>query len=229
MEGYSRYAIFYAPPPGPLSRFGAQWLGWDPESGTEPVPPDIAGLPVSRTEITATPRKYGLHGTLKPPFRLVEGASVADLHAATEALTIQLPRVRLNGLRLSRLGRFVALVPDGPAERLAALAATLVETLDGFRAPPSPQDLTRRRAAGLSAKQDALLLRWGYPYVLEEFRFHITLSGALAEADAAQLVSSLAPHVEPLLMRPFQIGDICLFGEGRDGRFRILHRYALTG
>ena len=33
--------------------------------------------------------------------------------------------------------------------------------------PPSEAELARRRAAGLTPRQDELLMRWGYPYVLE--------------------------------------------------------------
>ena len=229
MEGYTRYALYYAPPPGPLAEFGAAWLGWDPETGQEVAHPAVAGLPRAVEAITATPRKYGFHGTLKPPFRLAEGIGIADLHAATEALTAQLPPVRLEGLRLARLGSFVALVPQGRSEGLEALATTLVESLDGFRAPPDARELARRRASGLSARQNALLERWGYPYVMEEFRFHLTLSGALPEAEAEAVVAALGPVLAPRVPQPFRIHEVCLFGEGQDGRFHNLHRYALTG
>ncbi len=233
MDGYTRYAVYWSPPPGPLARFGAAWLGWDAEAGhgvTLDPAQDWPDLPRPHLELTEAPRKYGFHGTLKPPFVLAEERGVSGLHGAMAALAPRLPRVKLDGLRLGAIGPFLALVPEAPCAALDDLAATLVEALDGFRAPPTAGELARRRAAGLSDRQEALLTRWGYPYVMEEFRFHVTLTGPIADdAERAAVRAALAPMVEPLLDRPFRIDDICLFGEGQDGRFRNLHRYALTG
>lgn len=229
MDGFTRYAIYYAPPAGPLADFGAAWLGWDPRSGRRVAHPSLPGLPSPVAEITATPHKYGFHGTLKPPFRLADGFDVAELHNAAEALASSLAPVLLDGLKLDRMGRFLALVPEGDTTQLALLAARVVEALDAFRATPEPEELERRRAAGLDDRQEALLTRWGYPYVMEEFRFHLTLSGSLPDETAAEVARRLRPVLDPLLPRPFRIRDICLFGEGQDGRFHHLHRYALSG
>lgn len=229
MDGFTRYALFVAPPPGPLADWAARWLGWDPVAGTKRGHPVVHGLPRHISEITASPRKYGFHGTVKPPFRLAEGHDVADLHAAAEALCAALPPVRLAGLRPVRLDRFLALIPSEPSPELAVLAARAVEGLDAFRAPPEEDELARRRKSGLTSRQEVLLNQWGYPYVMEEFRFHLTLSSAMPEAEANQTLAALKPHLAPLIEGPFRIGSLCLFGEGQDGRFRNLHRYRLTG
>jgi putative phosphonate metabolism protein len=232
MDGYTRYAIYVAPPPGPLATLGAQWLGWDAEAGRgAALPPGraVADLPRPQRALTEAPRPYGFHGTLKPPFLLAEGRTVPGLHAAVSALAPSLHRVRLDGLRLGEIGAFVALVPDGDSAALGTLAARIVEALDGFRAPPSGEELARRRAAGLTDRQEALLARWGYPFVMEEFRFHMTLTGPLPDPDErARVAGALRPLFEPLIERPFRIDEICLFGEGQDGRFRNLHRYPLS-
>ena len=186
-------------------------------------------LPRPALELSARPRKYGFHGTLKPPFVLAEGRSVAGLHAAIAAMAPRLPRLRLEGMRLAALGRFLALIPEGDTGPIDDLAAALVETLDGFRAPPETSEAMQRRTRGLTPRQDALLSRWGYPYVMEEFQFHITLTGPLEDEERAQTAAALEPLFKPLLERPFRIDDICLFGEGQDGMFRNLHRYTLTG
>jgi putative phosphonate metabolism protein len=229
MDGYTRYAVYYAPPPGPLADFGAHWLGWDAEAGEERAHPAVRGLPRSLREITALPRKYGFHGTLKAPFRLAEGREVTGLHAALQALAGQLPRVRLEGLGLAPVGPFLALVPEGDSGPVDDLAARLVESLDGFRAPPDADELARRRVAGLSPRQEEMLTSWGYPYVMEEFLFHVTLTGPLPEGDVGAVAAALAPRLDPVLPRPFRIDEICLFGEGQDGWFRNLHRYPLSG
>jgi len=228
MDEYSRYAIYHAPTAGPLAAAAARWLGRDPAEARELQQPEVQGLDLAR--ITSAPRKYGFHGTLKPPFRLAEGHDRAGLEAALGALGHRLSPVEMPGLRLARLGGFLALVPEGDTAPLAALAARVVEELDSFRAPPAPEELARRRAGGLTPRQDALLTRWGYPYVMEEFRFHLTLTGKLGEADASRAEAALSDHLAGTLPHPFRVDSLCLFGEATDdGRFRLLKRVPLTG
>lgn len=226
MQTWRRYAI-YVVPDGPLGNFGAKWLGWDTINGRPGDPPKIDGLPLPVSDLTEQPRKYGLHGTVKPPFFLTEGATEAGLHHAMRALCEAMPAVDLDGLRLARLGRFLALVPDGPVSELANLASTVVRKLDRFRAAPGKAGLVRRGTDKLSPIQQGMLVQWGYPYVMEEFRFHITLTGALSEDEANMVMTALAPHVRPLLLRPFAIDSLCLCGQDEKGRFHLLHRFAL--
>lgn len=208
-----------------LASFGAQWLGWDVEKGNS-VPHLETDVDLSK--VTATPRKYGFHGTLKPPFRLAEGRTLDGLFEAVERLAASVAASDIDALDVATIGSFLALVPTGGTDELAGLAARVVTELDGFRAPPSEAELARRRAAGLSARQDELLLAWGYPYVLDEFRFHLTLTGRL---DASGLVAARGAlaHLLPDLPRPFPITSISVAGERADGSFVALHRYALTG
>jgi len=227
MTEYRRYAIFHAPVEGSaLARFGAQWLGWDAQAGCGASPPSP---PDQWEAITRTPCRYGFHGTLKPPFRLAGDARPEALHDAIRTLAATRAPVRCAPLHLSRLGPFCALQPASPCAGLADLAAAIVVGLDGFRAPATAEELARRRAAGLSARQEENLVRYGYPYVLEEFRFHLTLTGAMAAGDADAIEADLRGRVAPFTADPFEIREICLFGEREDGRFRILDRFALTG
>lgn len=226
MRDFKRYAIYYAPEAGPLADFGARWLGWDAVTGQAVAHPQVAGLDVA--ELTATPRKYGFHGTIKPPFRLAEGTTAAQLDDAARDLCARLAPVTLDGLRLSRLGSFLALTPMGDATALAQLAGTVVQDLDRFRAPLTADEVAKRNPGKLSPAQRALLERWGYPYVLDEFRFHMTLTGRLGD-QAGAVQDRLAPLVAPLLPAPFEIRSLCLFAEAGDGRFHLLHRYTLSG
>lgn len=223
MATFVRYAVYYLPPDGPLARFGAEWLGWDVATGQAVAHPQVG---VDVAAVTATPRKYGFHATLKPPFRLAAGTTADGLHAALEALTATLPPVRLDGLGLSRLGRFLALTARGDDTALNALAARLVADLDAFRAPASDTELARRRAAGLTPAQDMLLTRWGYPYVMDEFQFHMTLSGQLA--DPGPVETALAPLLERIPLKPYTIDQVALAGEREDGMFELVHRYTLS-
>ena len=216
-----RYAIYYAPPPGAFAQAGAAWLGWDAATGQAVAQPDPGLAPV-----TVAPRKYGFHGTLKPPFRLAEGQSFAALQTAVAALATRLAPALLPGLRLRDLDGFLALTPEGDTRALQALAAEVVTTLEPFRAPLNPAEIAKRRPERLTLRQRALLDTYGYPFVLEEFRFHLTLSDRLPEPNplAAQAQAHFAPH----LPRPFTVDALCLFGEAEDGRFHLLERHPLT-
>lgn len=222
MSHHSRFAVYYMPPKGDLSEFGARWLGWDAQAAMAIAQPDdLAAL-------TEAPRKYGFHGTLKPPFRLAQGRGPEDLIAEVAALAARMAPAQADGLTLTRLGRWFALTPTGETSGIARVAAACVTELDGFRAPASEDELARRRKAGLTPAQDAHLVQWGYPYVLDQFRFHLTLTGK-APKDTLDSVEARIRADLPPLPAPFEVSDICLCGERADGRFELIHRYALTG
>lgn len=229
MTEFHRYAIYWAPEAGRFADLTAAWLGWDAARGLRVPHPVLAGLPRTAAELTDTPRKYGFHGTVKPPFRLAPGESAEALHRAAADLCATLAPVTLAGLSLHSLGGFVALTPDGDQGDLAALAARVVAGLDRFRAAPDAAEIARRRPERLTERQRSHLARWGYPYVMEDFLFHLTLTGDLPETEAAQVAAVLQPMLDPVLPRPFHVASLCLFGQAEDGMFRLVHRYALSG
>ncbi len=224
---FQRYAIYYTPPAGPLADFGAAWLGWDIATGLPVQHPHIHGLSEDITELTQTPRKYGFHGTIKPPFRLAAGTTADQLAQKAEQLCTTLPALTLEGLHLSRLGRFLALTVTGDSAPLSELAGHMVQELDHFRAPASEAELEKRRKARLSEQQEAYLIQWGYPYVMDEFRFHLTLTGRLTAARAAALQDALAPALANTLPSPFKIDALTLVGEDTQGRFHEVQRFKL--
>ncbi|MDO6591073.1 xylose isomerase [Loktanella sp. D2R18] len=224
---FERYAIFYTPPPGPFADFCSAWLGWDNRTGRACPHPQIADFDV--TALTQTPRKYGIHATLKAPFRLAKGCSPDDLADATGALAATLPAFNLAGLALKHHRGFLALRPRGDVTVLNAFTQAIVETLDPFRAPAPPEELARRRKANLTERQEANLMAWGYPYVDADFHFHLTLSGRIDPGLGADVTDALAPHLLPLVPRPFPINQISLMGEDAAGMFHEIHRYDLSG
>lgn len=224
MSGFQRFAVYYLPEDAALAAFGAVWLGWDVGTGQPAPMPEVDGIEA----ITATPRKYGFHGTLKPPFRLAAGTDQVALEAELASFARMQPPVRLDGLRLSRIGKFLALVPEGDTSALAQLAFACVRDFDRFRKPAEAAELERRRAVGLTPRQDALLMEWGYPYVADEFRFHLTLSGKL-DPETQAAANAALERLLPPLPRPYDIASVALAGEREDGRFQLIHRYALTG
>jgi putative phosphonate metabolism protein len=229
MIGFQRYAVYWVPEPGAFAAWAAAWLGWDVLSGSEVAHPAAKGLPRPVTELTQEPRKYGLHATLKPPFGLAEGETTASLHAALEGLSARLAPVEVPTLRLGNLGGFLALVPPEGDTSLRSIADACVTGLERLRAPLTAAQLARRRAAGLTERQESYLNAWGYPYVLDEFRFHVTLTGHLQPGEAVPVASLLAAQVEPLVPRPFRLDQVALCGEDEAGQFHLIRRYALTG
>lgn len=221
---YTRYAVYYMPREGAFADFGARWLGWDALRGADVPQPDMPGI----AALTRTPRKYGFHGTLKPPFRLAPGTTADGLAQAVRALAAETAPATAPGLHLCRLGRFFALTIDGDEAGVARVAAACVTGLDGFRAPPTEAELARRRKANLSPRQEALLQEWGYPHVLDAFRFHLTLTERV-ERDALDTVEQQIRAHLPDLPAPFRVEDIVLAAERPDGRFELVERFALTG
>ncbi|MFT3973849.1 MAG: DUF1045 domain-containing protein [Amaricoccus sp.] len=223
MGEWRRHAIYFAPPQGSaLARFGAAWLGWDPEAGAEVSRP--ADAPLAATAV-AEPARYGFHATLKAPFRLANAEALPDLDAATARLALALPGFALR-LDVAVIGAFVALVPAAAPTALATLEAGLVKGLDGFRAQLTDAETARRRPERLDATGRAHLAAWGYPHVLDRFRFHMTLTGPLGTPEAAR--SALADRLQPLLAEPMPVREICRFSEAPDGRFHLVRRFPLA-
>ena len=180
----------------------------------------------STQEITGSPRHYGFHATLKAPFRLAEGEAIERLLNAVERFAAARRWVEGPVLRVGALGEFLALVPSAPDPRLDALAADCVQAFEPFRAPLSAAELARRRAAGLSPRQDRYLQEWGYPYVMEEFRFHMTLTERLAKLERAHWKAVLEAHFAPLADQPLVLDGLSVFvQDSLESPFRHLARY----
>ena len=227
-----RYAIYWAPPAGsPLAKIGEAWLGRNAAAHHAIERPAPMGFSQDEIEAaTAEPRRYGLHATLKPPFRLAAGCSAAALEEALAEFARETPPVAGPALRLKRIGRFLALTPAARAPKLDALAAACVERFDDFRAPAEAAELARRRTAALSPAQEANLVRWGYPYVMAEFRFHVSLTGAIESGLAERLEPVLAERFAAAMVPPLEINELALFTESAPGApFRLARRFALTG
>lgn len=223
---FERYAMFYTPT-GPLADFGARWLGWDSAQGCAVPHVDCAGIDVAA--ITQTPRKYGLHGTVKAPFHLAQGCDLAEMQDAAQTFAAGQAAFDIGTLELRYAHGFVALRPRHVQTALQDFAAATVKALDPFRAPLSDAYIARRRASNLTVRQDQQMLDWGYPYIFDDFHFHLTLTGSLDADAAAQVISVLAQHLDGIVPTPFTIDAITLMGQDADGMFHQIHRYALTG
>lgn len=233
MTDSRRYALYLAPPAASaLWRFGSAVLGYDCETGAEPAPPELAGFDAETWHAaTAEPRRYGFHGTLKAPFRLAEGFDAADLRAAVTALAAEQHPFELPPLVVRAIGPFIALVPPAPVPTLEEVARCAVLDLDRLRAPLTQAELSRRRPERLSARQRMYLDAYGYPYVLEEFRFHMTLTGPLPERERGHALNALAEAFAASGAElPVTVGEISLYAQSGPGeRFRLVERIPLGG
>lgn len=179
-----RFALYFAPcQSSSLSRFGETVLGRSALSArtseTISTFPDQARW----RSLTTSPAHYGFHATLKAPFELQKGMSADQLRSALTDFAQQQTAIPLHGLGPRRLSHFIALTVDKQPDALTQLAQACVETFEPFRAPLDDKDMKRRLASNLTERQQALLSQFGYPYVAEQFRFHMTLSGALTDSD----------------------------------------------
>jgi putative phosphonate metabolism protein len=227
MTPLARIAVYYAPrPDDPLFAAGATWLGRDPESDAPAPQPDIPDI----VEVTAEPRLYGFHATLKPPMRLAEGRQWFDVLEAARALAGCTAAFDLPRLSVQDLHGFLALRETIPCPPLQALADACVECLDPFRAAPSAAELARRRHANLSAEQDAMLTRWGYPYVFTTWFFHMTLTRRLTADEKARFQPAAEAYFVRALSVPRRVADLCLFTQATpDEPFVIAERLPLRG
>jgi putative phosphonate metabolism protein len=220
-----RAAVYWAPEiTDPLHALGSQWLGRDAETGATLPQPDINGI----AEVTADARGYGLHATLKPPFRLARPWSA--LCEAVEELAASLRPFALPPLAVRNLKGFLALRETAHCPPLHALADACVTELDAFRAPPDDAELARRRRAGLTAAQEANLVRHGYPYVLGEWEFHVTLTRRLDDAARADWQARIEAHLGTVAAVPRLVTELCLFTQASPGApFLVAERFPLKG
>ncbi|MGX5667601.1 DUF1045 domain-containing protein [Rhizobium daejeonense] len=220
-----RYAVYFTPEADhPLTLAASDWLGRDAFSGMDSAIQPVADFSQEeRTELTADPRRYGFHATLKAPFTLADGSSETaliesfrDFCATNAAFDIPLAVV-------NRIGPFFALVPAELHPPLQAFAASIVEAFEPFRAPLGEADIARRRPDRLNEAQRAHLMRWGYPYVMEEFRFHMTLTGPVPEERATAMAEVLNQRFADFIRRPLRISGLALFIEPERGAPFIVH------
>ena len=228
-----RYALYFAPnAASALWRFGSRTIGYDAATGEALPLVAPAGLAaMDWVAATADPRKYGFHATLKAPFVLLPERSEAELIDSVELFARQAAPVPEFALEVRALGAFIALVPKAPNAALQDFAFRVVRDFEAYRAPLGEQDRARRLTAPLTVRQIELLDRYGYPYVDEQFRFHMTLTGKLAAEEVEPVRAALATawaSTTPESATP--VDAIALYHQkDRAAQFRIIARFALTG
>ena len=227
-----RYAIYFVPPASSdLYRFGAVFLGFDCYTGEELRCPDDAGLaPWEWSELTREPRKYGFHATLKAPFHLLPSFTESDLTAELQRFAA-IPRAPpAIEPAIQSLGRFIAIVASEPSADVDGLAADCVTAFDRFRRPLSSQERDKRLVSGLTEGRIRNLDRWGYPYVFDDFQFHMTLTGPIDAGRCGAIITLLQGRFNRVNgSRSLPITQVALVRQDAPSApFRVVHQVELT-
>lgn len=231
MTDFPRYAIYFAASAdSALSRFGAGLLGYDAHTGHElPFPDDALRMPSDWSDITSDPRKYGFHATLKAPMTLARGSTEAELIAACATFAGKARPIPAIRPIIDSISGFIAVIPAEPVGDLQQLAADCVRDFDGFREALTAEDRARRKPERLGERQRDYLDRWGYPYVMEEFRFHMTLTGRLDAERRGPILEMLRGRFAALGLDALAIDRIALFKQDdAKAKFRIVGEWVLT-
>jgi len=209
---FHRLAIYYAPARNSaLCQRAEAWLARPERKG-----------------VTVSARRYGFHATLKPPMRLSQSEDAFE--SAVRDFAASCAPIEIGRLAPRLLGGFLALTVEPQPEALTEFAAKVVEAFEPFRAPLDETERAHRYEIPLTARQKELTERYGYPYVLEHFIFHMTLTDSLPEARRAEMVAEARAWFAEALAAPVMLDRLVLFGE-RDagGAFERLDEYMLAG
>jgi len=229
-----RHAAYFSPAPGSdLWNLGSQWLGRCAQTDRLLPQPTLPGIsPATLLRLTHAPRRYGWHATLKAPFSLAEGTELSLLQASFANVAAAMGAPMVLDVEVAQIGDFLALVPVRRNQNLHALADACVRQLHAYAAPLTPSELARRRQGGLSERQERMLQLWSYPHVMEDFQFHLTLTGPLHGLSASER-SELAAHARqwfaPLRSQGMLVDAVSWFVEPiAGGNFRYVERFALA-
>lgn len=229
---FPRYAVYYAPARNQaLWALGSAWLGRDAENGEAMPHPAIQGFsPAALAGLTSSPRRYGLHATIKAPIHLADGRVQEEFMDAVGDWAISEARFDLPGVAVGILGGFLALLPTEPCPPLHAMADRCVRVLDPFRAPPTQAELDRRRVDDLSPLERRYLSDWGYPYVLDRYRFHITLTERIDDpALRTDVLAAARDWFAPVTSAPLSLTEACVFAQARSGApFMLMKRFSFS-
>ena len=226
-ESFKRYAIYYAPIENcGLDVFGKCLLGWDPYKGeeiTNSYPPKLPNLQ-KFSRFVLTPKQYGFHGTIKAPFRLKDGYTYNDLENKVCEISKQIHSFYIDKLIIKKLGNFIALIPTNNL-KVNDVSNKFVEGLDYLRDELSENEIKKRNPIKLTSRQKKMLFKWGYPYVFNEFKFHLTLTSKLNIEEIDDVFKSLQNILTQFNLIKINFNSVCIFGQKSDEKFYFIKRF----
>ena len=226
-KNYKRYAIYYVPSENSeLDLFGKCWLGWDPYKGVETTKSDLSKLPSFKkfSSLVLTPKQYGFHGTIKAPFKLKNEYTYNDLENKVREISKQIHSFYFDQLIIKKLGNFIGLIPTNNL-KVNAVSNKFVEELDYLRDELSESEIKKRKPHKLTSNQKQMLFKWGYPYVFDEFKFHLTLTSKLNVVEIDDVLRSLQNILKQVNLNKISFNNICIFGQKSDEKFYFVQRF----
>ena len=237
MKKYSRYAIYYAPPKeSSLEEFGRYWFGWDPLNAKLINNKHrinylnrfgIKNL-INIDKNVLIPKKYGFHGTLIPPFKLNKNYSTNTLFKKTEEIAKKFKKFKFYKFKLKKINNFYAFVQNKKNNNINKLSNRLVRELFKFRSPLTKKEIDRRNPSKLSKLQLNILYKWGYPYLMSEFNFHMTLASEVTGNKLYLELKKIERNKEIILNEINNFDKIYIFGENQKGMFENLENFSLS-
>ncbi|HUA79524.1 MAG TPA: DUF1045 domain-containing protein [Dyella sp.] len=211
-----RYAVYFCPADGSaLDALGREWLSAE-------YLPDIATDRLRA--LTVNVRRYGWHATLCAPFALAESASYDALRREVAAIAQRTSVIDLP-LHLDKLASFLALRPAADEQIVQTLAERCVRQLNALRAP-NTETAWQRRAPYLDGVELALFRQFGYPYVLDRYRFHMTVSAPADDTEERSIREWFAPSLATGLAARIDALALCC-EKAPDQPFELIERIAL--
>ncbi len=237
MKKYSRYAIYYAPPKeSNLEEFGRYWFGWDPLNAklinNKQRINYLNGFGIKNLKNidknVLIAKKYGFHGTLIPPFRLNKNYSTNLLFKKTEDIAKKFKKFKFYKFKLKKINNFYAFVQNKKNNNINKLSNRLVRELFKFRSPLTKKEIDRRNPSKLSKLQLNILYKWGYPYLMSEFSFHMTLASEVTGNKLYFELKKIEKNKEIILNEINNFDKIYIFGENQKGMFENLENFSLS-
>ena len=237
MKKYSRYAIYYAPPKeSNLEEFGRYWFGWDPINAKSINNKQrinyLNGFGIKNLKNidknVLIARKYGFHGTLIPPFKLNKNYSTKTLFKKTEKIAKKFKKFKFYKFKLKKINNFYAFVQNKKNNNINKLSNRLVRELFKFRSPLTKKEIDRRNPSKLSKFQLNILYKWGYPYLMSEFKFHMTLASEVTGNKLYSELKKIENNKEIILNEINNFDKIYIFGENQKGMFENLENFSLS-
>ena len=237
MTNYKRVAIYFLPKKNSsLENFGKNLLGRDINKKKKISLTRRQKYFINRgftyfdelKDYCEQPAKYGFHATLKAPFRLKRNVKTKNFYDVISHIAAQHSRFKIKGLKIVYSKKFTFITSRKPNKLLINLESDLVKHLDTFRAELNKTEIKKRIPDSLTFKQNKYLKEWGYPFVFDQFKFHMTLMNQ----NNNKLSNKQKLELEKLIYKTsnnvIEFNEISLLGENKNGHFEEIKRFKLN-
>lgn len=237
MTNYKRVAIYFLPKKNSsLENFGKNLLGRDINKKKKISLTRRQKYFINRgftyfdelKDYCEEPAKYGFHATLKAPFRLKRNVKTKNFYDVISHIAAQHSRFKIKGLKIVYSKKFTFITSRKPNKLLINLENDLVKHLDTFRAELNKTEIKKRIPDSLTFKQNKYLKEWGYPFVFDQFKFHMTLMNQNNNKLSNKQKLELEKLIYKISNNVIEFNEISLLGENKNGHFEEIKRFKLN-